>query len=349
MYITHEMYDKNASRALEKVGSFVASAFYSGLWSVTSPILVEHKDPSRFKTLTDSHHEGRSRLLSERLLKGELDSLEQESLHHVLSTYRKFCEHFNLAFDLRSSSIYSALYQSRLIRELHSKDLSGKVVYEIGPGSGFLSILLTTMGAKVFAIEAVQSHYVYQSYLFDFFFKENFYEHAFSNSLEGVEDVVGLNHLPWWKICHPLAELTPADILTSNHMLMETSPAACNFYRHLAKKIMTNAGSWVIEGFGAHYPGGPKQEEFIRDTKNLGFNFYNLTRFYSHYGVYLFTKDERTSISLIKTSSSLGEFLAKLERDLPSISDNSFLSNSDWMSFLSLDPNQGSLVNKTIT
>jgi hypothetical protein len=344
MYITHSQYDSNLSAALSNVGSFVASAFNSGFWTSTAPILGHHNDISRFKSLIDSHQEGRFKLITEVLLKNKISDFELYSLNNLISSYFEFCSFYNLPFDSKSNSIYSSLYQARLIQEIHSSNLKDLIIYEIGPGSGFLSVLLTLMGAKVFSIECVQSHYVYQSYFYDFVFKDNFSEKAFSSNFNITDFDCSINHLPWWKICHPDSPLPPADVIISNHMLMETSNGACDFYRFFSNKLLKNTGSWIIEGFGAHYNGGPNQNSFINEIPKMGLNFYDLTSFYSHYGVYLISKDIRTQVSFINASINLKDSISSFEIKFPSLIDNNFLSNSRWIDFVKIDPNFGSRI-----
>jgi hypothetical protein len=198
------------------------------------------------------------------------------------------------------------------------------------------------MGAKVFSTECVQSHYVYQSNFYDFCQKNNFTELAFFPDLLSENKFSLLNHLPWWKICHPKANLPKADVVVSNHMLMETSSAACDFYRHFANKILKDNGSWIIEGFGAHYIGGPTQQDFIKSIIEMNLFFLDLTSIYSHYGVYLVSKSKRNHIVKISSDISLQNFINESIINFPPLIDDEFLTNSLWMDFLQINPNLGS-------
>jgi hypothetical protein len=87
MFISHNEYNSIQSKALTKVGSFVAAAFSSGFWTSTAPLLSQHSDSSRFNTLIDSHHDGRFSLITNMLLKDCIDSFESDNLKKLLKLF----------------------------------------------------------------------------------------------------------------------------------------------------------------------------------------------------------------------------------------------------------------------
>ena len=125
----------------------------------------------------------------------------------------------------------------------------------------------------MYSIENTQSHYCFQSKIFDYFAKNDFSEFAFEKTIEFNK----LNHIPWWKICRPTFSLPKQDIVTSNHMLQECSTWALMFYISLINRVLKSDGFWLIEGLGARYQNGPTLKFIKKEIKKYGFKIYNLS------------------------------------------------------------------------
>lgn len=113
-----------------------------------------------------------------------------------------------------------ALYQFRLLRDRLKATGPPWTVLEVGPGSGYLGLLLGLCGHRYRAVEAAQAFFAYQSELWRFAFGDDY-----SDGLEDPE-AARVSHVPWWTFNEAGYALPTLNAVTCNHALAEMHPGA---------------------------------------------------------------------------------------------------------------------------
>lgn len=368
--ISHQKYEENSAKALKNCGSFISNAFFSGFWHLNSPTQLHHTDEDFFWKLVDSHHEDRFDALITTLLHGVISESEVTSIRELVSGYRSFCDAYNLPFTVRANVIWSALYQARVIESCylpmqhthspvskikaalgfkkdefpvvvpHQSDgsLSGCDIYELGPGSGLLTALLAIKGANVISIETVQSHYCYQSAFFSSMFGASFCEAAHTADFESFDfSKKRVIHLPWWKTLNFKEDNLPvADVITSNHMLMECSEFALKHYVALANHKLADAGAWIFEGLGQMYRGGATYDQLTEKARKYNMVVHDLRNIFKHFGVWAITRNNIPAVYDTPQGTSLNEFITDLRKQFPDLTTtlSGRFSNQDWLNLV---------------
>jgi len=121
-----------------------------------------------------------------------------------------------------------ALLQLRLVKSTTRK-IDAPVV-EIGPGSGYLALLLARSGFHVITIEASQAFACYQTVLFRALLGSHFtsfeeWEHD-SDQFKSP----GISQLPWWTFADQSRSPVLANAVTANHVLAEMNRSALTYY-----------------------------------------------------------------------------------------------------------------------
>jgi len=136
-------------------------------------------------------------------------------------------------------------------------------ILEVGPGSGYLSLLNIMRGRSVHLIEASQGFYLYQNYLFNFYNKlhpagKNYHEHYY-----------------WWDAADINKLLPKTRIVVANHMLAEMHNYALRII--LAKLVNASKDSLqdcflIAEGLGSNVVN--RHEDVFQTIQDFGFNTY---------------------------------------------------------------------------
>lgn len=121
-----------------------------------------------------------------------------------------------------------ACYQYALLCRTLSTHPKPWTILEVGPGCGYLGLLLGLAGHRYIALEASQAMYVYQSSLFADVFADE-YENGLSGSSKSR-----ISHLTWWDFCSEDSTLPLLTGATANHMLVEMNK---NGLRHLLRRL----------------------------------------------------------------------------------------------------------------
>jgi hypothetical protein len=114
-------------------------------------------------------------------------------------------------------ALTASLYQFQLIMANRPHDGPLKIL-EIGPGCGYLGLLLTNDGHQYFAMDAAQAFYLYQKKLWSDIYGDGYFDYSESNSMTESAKVV---HIPWWRFANLSIPLPEVDIVTINHALAE--------------------------------------------------------------------------------------------------------------------------------
>ena len=91
-------------------------------------------------------------------------------------------------------------------------------ILEIGPGSGYLGLLLANAGHQYFAMDAAQAFYLYQKKLWSDIYGSDYFDYSESSSRP---ENARVTHIPWWRFANLSIPLPEVDIITINHALAE--------------------------------------------------------------------------------------------------------------------------------
>ena len=115
-----------------------------------------------------------------------------------------------------------SLYQFQLLMKNRPHDGPLRIL-EIGPGSGFLGMLLANDGHQYFAMDAAQAFYLYQKKLWSDIYGSDYFDYSESSSRP---DTTKVTHIPWWQFANLSIPIPDVDIVTINHALAEMHPQA---------------------------------------------------------------------------------------------------------------------------
>ena len=154
-----------------------------------------------------------------------------------------------------TAALLRALHALRLIKIVTGD--SRPTVLEIGPGSGYLAMLLVMEGYPYIGTEVVQAFYLHQNHMLSQVAK-NLRELVIENGdvLTVEQPTAGTAiHLPWWKwiTLRPENVRLSAGIMTSNHVLCEMHPSSMAYLSVVGPRILSNhpgGGKFIFEGWG---------------------------------------------------------------------------------------------------
>jgi hypothetical protein len=167
---------------------------------------------------------------------------------------------------LRAMNIY------RYIRALKPR-----TVMELGPGSGYLGLLILLDGVGYIAFDNTQAFYLLQNRLWSAAAGSQFIDLAgddrsLRDLLSTTPDASAI-HVPWWKAVDLDLESLPGavDIVTANHCLTEMQPNAMKYYLRLASRLLRPThGAFIFEGWGSQI--NHSRGEVAREFAETGYS-----------------------------------------------------------------------------
>ena len=129
-----------------------------------------------------------------------------------------------------------SLLQYRMIKRHLTHQSRPWSIFEVGPGSGYLGLLLGLDGHTYFALEASQAFFIYQHELYSFAFG-----HEYADRLR-LGTYGRISHIPWWEFNAAGFALPHCDVATCNHALAEMHP---NAVRRLVRLLARTAGGEI--------------------------------------------------------------------------------------------------------
>lgn len=125
-------------------------------------------------------------------------------------------------------------------------------ILEIGPGSGYLGLLLANDGHQYFAMDAAQAFYLYQKKLWSDIFGSDYFDYSESSFRL---DTTKVTHIPWWQFANLSIPIPDVDVVTINHALAEMHPNAVKtvFARLYSAWGDTDKKLVLAEGLGYDY------------------------------------------------------------------------------------------------
>jgi SAM-dependent methyltransferase len=192
----------------------------------------------------------------------------------------KFMVEFTTATFGRPVRCENALLRSINIYR-YIKAMEPSVVLELGPGSGYVGLLLILDGIGVVGCDNTQAFYLVQNRVWEAAAGgANFSELA--QSADSLRDVMSQDlrgkvvHVPWWKIVDLALDTIPGqvDVATANHCLAEMQDNARMYFLRLCRALLAKSGGpFLFEGWGDDLIQAPSG--VARDFLTSGFKLYH--------------------------------------------------------------------------
>ena len=160
-----------------------------------------------------------------------------------------------------------SLYQYQLLMKHRPHDGPLRIL-EIGPGSGYLGLLLANDGHQYFAMDAAQAFYLYQKKLWTDIYGSDYFDYSESSSRP---DSAKITHIPWWQFANLSIPIPNIDVVTINHALTEMHPQAVKtiFARLYSSWGDTEKKLVLAESMGYDY--FKRKETMLKDIRSAGF------------------------------------------------------------------------------
>jgi hypothetical protein len=178
-------------------------------------------------------------------------------------------------FPIRNSGKHAltrSLYQYQLIMKNRPHDGPLKIL-EIGPGSGFLGMLLANDGHEYFAMDAAQAFYLYQKKLWSDVYGANYFD--YSESLSRPENAK-VTHIPWWRFANLSIPLPNIDIVTVNHALAEMHENAVKTIFSRLYEMWGDDDKKIVIAEWLGYDWFNRKDTMFANIRSLGFSLERL-------------------------------------------------------------------------
>ena len=248
-----ETYDSAEAKAIEGFPIRVNQAFFPEMFaSVGYPARVTR--PDQLWRYIDVMHETRVEYNMDYLLFG-LTEREFELFKQVTQLVDK---HASESYGRRahaSSALLRAIHVLRLIKVTTGDERP--VVLEVGPGCGYLGMLLVLEGYPYVSTDVAQAFYLYQNRMLSLVANEVKDLAAEDGDILSLEAPKPGNavHIPWWKwvTLKPEQIKWSAGIMTCNHCLCEMHPLSMGYLARVSSQILGNhpgGGQFVFDSWG---------------------------------------------------------------------------------------------------
>jgi len=166
-----------------------------------------------------------------------------------------------------------SLYQYQLLLKNRPHDAPLRVL-EIGPGSGYLGLLLANDGHQYFAMDAAQAFYLYQKKLWSDIYGADYFDFSESSSRP---DTAKVTHIPWWQFANLSIPIPDVDVVTINHALTEMHPQAVKtiFTRLYSAWGDTDKKLVLAESWGYDY--FKRKETMLANIRSESFAVHRIT------------------------------------------------------------------------
>ena len=154
-----------------------------------------------------------------------IGSFSEQEFDLVTKTAKQILSFSERELPIRNSGKHAltrSLYQYQLLMKHRPNDGPLRIL-EIGPGSGYLGLLLANDGHQYFAMDAAQAFYLYQKKLWSDIYGSDYFDYSESTSRP---DSAKVTHIPWWQFANFSIPIPDVDVVTINHALTEMHPQA---------------------------------------------------------------------------------------------------------------------------
>ena len=179
-------------------------------------------------------------------------------------------------------------------------------ILEIGPGSGYLGLLLANDGHQYFAMDAAQAFYLYQKKLWSDIYGDDYFDCSESSS---QPDTAKVTHIPWWQFANLSIPIPDVDVVTINHALTEMHPQAVKtiFTRLYSTWGDTDKKLVLAESWGYDY--FKRKETMIADIRSESFAVHRITN-----RVTIFRPNKSSAAAQAIESIKTPSFVARIRR-----------------------------------
>ena len=212
----------------------------------------------------DREHTNRSEYITKQLCNG----LTEAEFKNIKYINKKISENQNNWHSkvFPFSTILMHTYQKRLIKKFFP---DAKNILEVGPGSGYLSILLSLENKNVFTTEIFQPHYIFQNYIYKICTNLN----ELVENKDFVLDNSTINHIPWWKFRKLKGNEFKVDLVVMNHMIVEMEKRSLKKVLSFLNNPSLNNPPIFCESLGNQKYNSPQSTFEILEDFNYGVNF----------------------------------------------------------------------------
>ena len=194
-----------------------------------------------------------------------LSSKEFEDFKNIVLEVKKLTTKFGNV-QLPKSSLAAAFYQLRIIKKFFP---NSRKIFELGPGSGYLSLLLAFENKIIFSADVTQAYYIYQHELFNHFNIVN--ELAYENK-NFIYENGKINHVPWWIYSQLKQDQIDIDLVVFNNGICELNNRSFDYFIYFLGLInnpdVLLIGSGQEKYYYSHYEA----------IKKFSYNGYHLSK-----------------------------------------------------------------------
>ena len=297
-----EKYNQAERAGRATVSNRAIESFSLELWNTLGyPFKVESE--SELWRYHDSMQDGR--------FKDNLRLIGSYSAHDfdlVTKTAKQVLSFSERNLSIRNSGKHAltrSLYQYQLLMKHRPHDGPLRIL-EIGPGSGYLGLLLANDGHKYFAMDSAQAFYLYQKKLWSDIFGSDYFDYSESSSRP---DTAKVTHIPWWQFANLSIPIPDVDVVTINHALTEMHPQAVKtiFARLYSAWGDTDKKLVLTESWGYDY--FKRKESMVADIRSTNFTVNRITN-----RVTVFRPNKALAAAQLDDSSKTPSFTARIKR-----------------------------------
>ena len=192
---------------------------------------------------------------------------DYELLDKAASIVYEFSLKFNFPnFGPASINLLQQFFQYIMLRRIYPDPKLH--VFEVGPGTGYLGLLLGLAGHSYHCLDISQAFFMYQYHLFSFAFGSRY-----DDSLERDNYHTSVGHIPWWKFASKGFKLPfNVNVACMNHNLREIHPLALKHILHvISRSPICERFSILADYLGNSKVGGATLHQVIADSPFLGY------------------------------------------------------------------------------
>ncbi len=235
-----EIYDKEEEKIINELSNLEIQAFNNLTFNISGyPHRIKHKN--RLIHYLDTMHENKKYFDDTFKIKEE----DKELVDKVLTFVENFSQN---NFKKKITPIYSVLSAYEMFKNIQPfieevrKNKKVKI-FEIGPGSGILGIMLNLKYEDVCyaSTDNSQAFYILQSSLYKDL-DNNFSEHLIEKKKSFFDDKSKLANVPWWVFLkNENLKNEQFDIIICDHALAEMNRYCLSFYLKRSSKFLENS------------------------------------------------------------------------------------------------------------
>ncbi len=219
----------------------------------------------------DAMHERRHDAFLTNLFNGGLTDSEFMLLSEFIEFYWNKMKKINkdiLPIDCLLNTLHAAVPILKMSDILKDKNAR---VFEIGPGSGYLTAMLAMKGLEMMASDICEAFYLTQHQLYSNLFPQSFVQLATHDHIPHNLPTGSIAHLPWWLyVDHESLQNQRFDIIAACHCVTEMHPWAFKYFLKISSQMLSESklGYLVIDGWGSDVPRKPS--EVMREAYSCG-------------------------------------------------------------------------------